>query len=322
MGAIYTIDNFPASLHGSALAIGKFDGVHRGHQALIKATCDIDGVSSRGALTFSPHLSLFLCPDKPVFVLNTDEQKARLLFALGLDFLIVQPLSWDFLHLSYQDFIDSILIKKLGISHVIVGRDFSFGSNAKGTVKHLEIAANGNAFKLHLIDDIYINGTRCSSSAIRIFLEHGDLKSAEAMLGRPYSLFGRVSSGQGLGAPLGFATANIKPPPGFGLKKGIYATITRAYLPQGPKDFLSATSVGTRPTVTDSTEIVVETHCLDENLDLLGCDLEIFFIERLRDEQKFDTLSELKAQVSLDFTHTRQLAKDHPGRFGLQHLLP
>lgn len=312
---IYTIDTLPPSLRKSALAIGKFDGVHQAHQALVKKACEIKGLKSAGAMTFSPHPSLLLSPEKPIFKLNTDEQKANLLFDLGLDFLIIQPITADFLKLHYQDFIDSILIEKLGVGHVVVGHDFSFGHHAEGRAHHLAEAAKNHGFNLHLIDDVYVEGQRCSSTAIRTLLQGGDLDKVRAMLGRPYSLFGRVSSGLGLGTPLGFATANIKPPPGFALLMGIYATTTRVHTPTGHRDFLSATSVGIRPTVIDSNELLIETHCLDQKIDLLHQDLEIFFIERLRDELKFASLEELKSQMSMDLHDTRALAQKYPGQF-------
>lgn len=315
MSLFESLDDVPRTLHHCALAIGNFDGVHLGHQALIAQVCRIKEAGLRGALTFSPHPALLLAPAKEHFSISSDEQKARLLLALGLDFLIIYPLTREFLGLSPDAFVDQILVNKLKVSDVVVGEDFSFGAKALGKVPLLAQKAEAQGFSLHVVPDVLLHHERVSSSAIREHLSKGEVALAREMLTRPYALMGRVSSGQGLGTPLGFATANLMPPRGFGLAHGIYATMTRVYFNDGVKDFLSATSVGTRPTVTDSAQVVVETHCLDQAVNLLGLDIEIYFIAWLRDEEKFSGVAALQAQVQQDILQVRQLAKLNPRRF-------
>lgn len=315
MSLYVSLDDVPKDLCNIALAIGNFDGVHLAHQAIIHTVCEKKEPGLRGALTFSPHPLALLAPEKEHFFLTTDSQKARLLLAHGLDFLIIHPLTQAFLNLSHEAFIEEILINKLHVSDVVIGEDFRFGAKALGNVANLREQEAKRAFKVHVIKNVMKNSERVSSSAIRSYLRAGDVYKASLMLGRPYALFGRVSKGQGLGAPLGFATANLMPQPGFGLARGIYATLTRAYFSDGVKDFVSATSVGTRPTVTDSRELVVETHCLDQNINLLGLDIEVFFITRLRDEIKFGSVSDLKKQVDDDLAQVSSLARLNPSYF-------
>lgn len=297
----------PEHYRHCAIAIGNFDGVHKGHQALIAKLRLEKKHKPGGVLTFSPHPSVLLSPKQEHFALTTDEQKIRLLRNYGVDFVIIQNLSWEFLNHSADFFIDEVLISKLAVSDVIVGDDFRFGSMALGSISDLLKRADAGKYNLHVVNGLFLDTNRASSSLIRSLLRDGKVKEAQRILTRPFSLLGRVSSGQGLGGPLGFATANIAAPKGFSLAHGVYATYTRVYDTAGAVDFLSATNVGTRPTITSSKEVVIETHLIKQKLNLLNKEIEIFFVERLRGEETFSSIEELRVAIDNDCKQIQRL---------------
>jgi riboflavin kinase/FMN adenylyltransferase len=292
-------------LQGSVLAIGNFDGVHLGHQALLAAarasSCPIKSV-----LTFSPHPTTFTLRQH-IFSLTNDQQKARLFDALGMDIAIFQMVDPEFLSLSAEEFAVKILADVLKVDEIVVGEDFTFGAKAAGNVDYLkELAAEG-LFKTTVVSKIMSGQQRASSSAIRQFLRQGELHQAEVMLGRPYSFAGKVLAGQRKGKTLGFATANLAPTAGFALKNGVYASITRIRGENGVTDFPSATNVGVRPTLEGPASLTIETHVLDHEIELYEQEIEVFFIERLRDEQKFADLNELMLAVEKDLAAARRI---------------
>jgi len=303
MSVYFSLDSLPDTVRGGAVTIGNFDGVHRGHQALIKALGETKNKRSKGVLTFSPHFVEYLQPERKLFRLSSDTQKAELLKRYGADFVVIQKLSQEFLSMSPADFIKIVLREKLACTDLVVGDDFCFGARAEGRLKDLACAADEGAFKLHVIKSKTVAGERCSSSAIRKYLSEGNLLQAQNMLGRPFSLRGQVSKGQGIAQGLGFGTANIIPEANFGLARGVYATITRV----NNQNFISATNVGVRPSVSATPILTIETHCLDQKLDLASCELEIFFLKHIRPEIKFESLDALKDQVQKDLTHIRAI---------------
>lgn len=292
-------------LNMGALAIGNFDGVHLGHQALLKKTSLLKGQAHAGVLTFTPHPHELLFPDTPHFYLSSDAQKEELFTMLGLDAAIFQPVDQEFLLLSPEQFVDD-LVNRLKIKHVVVGADFTFGQKALGTAELLTTLGARLGFSTHIIEKISVDGMACSSSAIRNLLRNGDIKTANRLLDRPFSLRGKVVLGQQQGQHLGFPTANIIPK-NFFLKHGVYASITRIKTGEGLKDELSITNVGIRPTISDSNTLIVESHALSGSFDLYGQEIEIFFLERIRDEQKFPTILALQEQVKLDCLKVRQM---------------
>ncbi len=313
MALFFSVDAVGDFLAGGALAIGNFDGVHRGHQQLLHHVLSIKGDGRGGVLSFSPHPSHFLHPERPFFYLSSPKQKAENILSTGCDAFILQPLSEEFLSLSPKQFFEEILLKKLKLKNIVVGDDFSFGKKAAGTIDDLRNFARG-LMEITIVPTLFVDGIRCSSSAIREFLKDAELEKARAMLGRPFSLRGQVKADQKLGAALGFATANLRPE-NFFLKKGVYASITRLHREGSCEDFLSATNVGVRPTVSNEPRLTVETHCLDRMLDLDNADLEIFFIDYVREENKFPSLRALQEQVQKDFQAVRQKYRLHPHLF-------
>ncbi len=310
-----SVDEAGKTLAHGAVALGNFDGVHLGHQALIKMANSLKVEALSGVLTFSPHPSVILHPGRAHFSLTSDEEKVRQFARLDVDVAIMQKTDEEFLRLSPENFVERILIGELGVKHVVVGEDFSFGSGARGNVLTLRKLGVPLGMLTHVVPPVLVNGERCSSSAIRQYLRNGNVASANAMLDRAFSFSGTVRPGLKQGRVLGFPTANLLPPPGFDLCHGIYATITRVKSSDGHQDFLSATSIGVRPTIGPNLHCLVETHVLDQDLDLYDQDLQIFFIERLRPEIKFASLEALRKQIGEDCEQIRALHHAHPTRF-------
>jgi riboflavin kinase/FMN adenylyltransferase len=299
MSVYYSLDNFPTHLRGGVFTIGNFDGVHRGHRALLDTIRAIKHERLAGVLSFSPHFIELLQPEKKLFRLSSDAYKTQLLLKYGADFVVIQKLSKEFLALSATNFVSKVLEAQLGISELVIGDDFRFGKNAEGNLEHLK----KGAFKLHIIKTHNESDERCSSSAIRKYLSAGNIIAAQKMLGRYFSIRGPVRAGQGIAKGLGFATANIIPESGCALARGVYATVTRI----NNKNYLSATNVGVRPSVSAQPVLTIETHCLDQKLDCVGLELEIFFLKYVREEIKFSSLEALKIQVQKDIAHIREL---------------
>ena len=299
MNIFYDLKDVPKALQAGVLAIGNFDGVHKGHQEVIKRLCEVKLGRPAGVLTFSPHPEEFLNPQKNLFRLSSDAQKAEQLLALGADFVILHQLSQEFLALSAQEFINFILRDKLQCQELVVGDDFRFGAHALGNIGDLTQASRDNFFKLHVVGAKAHKDERFSSSAIRKYLSVGDLTSAYNLLGRNFSLRGTVSTGQGVAHKLGYPTANIIPPANFSLARGVYVSSTRIC----GRDYPSATNVGIRPSVSNNPVLMIETHILGHKLDLVGQELEIFFIKHIRDEIKFESLEALKSQITKDISY-------------------
>lgn len=314
MKLFYSISQVGDYLRGGVLAIGNFDGLHLGHMALINRVLALKAQRPGAILCFSPHPAALLNPRKPFFYLSDEQQKINLLEKLALDAVIIHQLDLSFLNLSPQAFIESVLLRQLAVKDIVVGSDFSFGAQASGTIADLTSYSEKAFFDLHVIEEQKINHERCSSSAIRDYLSLAKLKQAQAMLGRPFSVRGLVVKDQGQGEGLGFATANLKPAEGFCLKRGVYASVLRS----SSRDYLSATNIGVRPTLTNSSQLMIETHSLDVVLDLTGSEIEVFFLEYLRDEIKFPSITALQEQVKQDLQQIRQ--KYPPATFSIKLL--
>ncbi|HXW52843.1 MAG TPA: bifunctional riboflavin kinase/FAD synthetase [Myxococcota bacterium] len=305
MKVFWSVADVGDETKNAALAIGNFDGVHLGHQALIRKARELSSKAS--VLTFTPHPETVLHSDAGHFYLTSDQQKIELFAKLGVANAIIHRIDKDFLKKKPEDFVEHILLKRLKVKYVVVGEDFTFGYRAMGDISVLKALSERFGFITLVVPPVIINGQRISSSIIRQDLRSGELDLARAMLGRPYSLLGVVEGGQKKGGILGFATANITPPLGFGLKTGVYATVVRVGDGDAFQDYLSVTNVGFRPTVTTKKTLVVESHCLDQDLELYGQVIKVFFIHRLRDEQAFPSITVLQEQVEKDCQAVRQM---------------
>lgn len=293
----------PDHLRGAHVAIGNFDGVHRGHQAVLAAALDRAGAAGRPtlALTFEPHPRSFFAPDRPVFRLTPAEAKARLVRALGLDGLVVCRFDADFAGLGAEAFVAEVLVGRLGLSGATIGWDFHFGHGREGTPAFLDAAGRRHGFTVDVVDPFSSeDGETVSSSRIRAALAAGDLAEAAGLLGYRWFVEGTVVGGDRRGRDLGFPTANIRLADDCRLAHGVYA-VTFAV------DGVSREGVanwGRRPQF-DNGAPVLETFLFDFAGDLYGKHAEIAFVSRLRPEAKFGSVDALVEQMHRDVAEAR-----------------
>jgi riboflavin kinase/FMN adenylyltransferase len=281
----------------AVVAIGNFDGVHLGHQEIIiKARTLADQLAcAMVCLTFSPHPTLELRPETPLRLLMTYDEKRRTLQKYQVAFCVEERFDTAFAELSARDFFQEILINRLHAVGVIVGEDFAFGCKREGNLKTLQDYCDQSQVKLEVVVPVLIAGEAVSSSRIRNALFQGKVELAAGLLGRPFAYRGEVVHGDKRGRTIGFPTANMKCEEKFPLKPGVYATsvIWREV------EYPSVTNIGTRPTF-DATELKIETHILDQSIELYGEVLEVRFHFSIRTEKKFSSIEELKSQIHAD----------------------
>lgn len=289
---------------GSVITLGVFDGVHIGHQALVRqtvATARDAGVVSV-AFTFDPHPARTLAPARAPSLLMGVEARAETLLTLGLDHVVIQTFDHDFATITADAFVRDFLVAPLRPRHVIVGFNFAYGKDRRGDQQHLVAQGDAFGFTVDVVTALHLDGDVVSSTRVRNALDRGDLSTVNRLLGRPFSVTGTVVPGDRLGRTIGFPTANIrldgeKRPP-----SGVYATRFRR---RGDPDFLpSVTNVGHRPTVGGGA-VTVETFVIDFEADLYGTPVEVELVERLRAEQRFDGLEGLREQLAQDVEAAR-----------------
>lgn len=295
----------------SVLTIGNFDGVHRGHQALLKLLTDKARALALPAvvLTFEPHPREYFAPAHAPARLSSLREKLLLLAACGVDRVHVCRFDARFAVLSAQAFIDDILVRGLAVRHVIIGDDFRFGARRQGDFTMLAAAGRQRGFAVQAMHTLDVGGERASSSAVRAALAAGDMSRAARLLGRPYSIAGRVVHGDKLGRTLGFPTVNIQMKHRKPALSGIYAVSVEG-LRERP--VTGVASVGVRPTVTDSGRPTLEVHLFDWNRDCYGAHLRVHFLHKQRDEARYDSLEALTAQIARDATEARAWLAAHP----------
>ncbi|WP_313234501.1 bifunctional riboflavin kinase/FAD synthetase [Sporosarcina ureae] len=292
-------------LDASSLAIGFFDGVHKGHQEVIRTAQKLaDDLSIETAvMTFDPHPSQ-LFSGKNVGYITPIEEKVRVLESLGVDTLFIVSFDWELASLSPQRFID-IFIKKLGVKHVTAGFDFTFGSKGSGTMKDMQELSEGKYGTTIVSKVIFDQDNKVSSTAIRQQLSKGDVEAAAELLGRPFRTTGEVIHGEKRGRQLGFPTANIQTAEEHIVPaNGVYAV--RCLIED--TWYQGVCNMGVKPTFHDPEHRIptAEVHLLDVNIDLYGKKMAIEWLHRIRSEQKFDSLDALKTQIGKD----KQTAKD------------
>jgi riboflavin kinase / FMN adenylyltransferase len=305
----------PAASAGRwAVTVGNFDGVHRGHRAMLdrlKARAAELGVRSC-VLTFEPHPREFFTPQAAPARLTRLGAKLHVLREAGVDRVHVARFDGNFASQSPARFIEDVLVRGLGCAWLLVGRDFRFGARRAGDFAQLQEAAVLHRFELEAMPEVRNAGERISSSAVRAALERGDLEEAGALLGRPYAIAGRVVHGDKLGRELGFATANIRLPHRPPLA-GIFVVEVLGIpgferIPQP-----AVASIGVRPTVKESLVPLLEVHLFDFDLDIYGRRIEVKFLHKLRDEKKYADLEALKNAIARDAADARDyfVAKSH-----------
>lgn len=297
----------PEALKGGVIAIGNFDGVHRGHRSVLERALSL--AEERGApalvLTFEPHPRTVFRPEEPVFRLTPAPLKARLLEAMGFQSVIEYPFTRDFATRSAEEFIRTILVDWLHAGAVVTGFDFHFGKGREGGPAFLMASGERHGFAVSLVDAFRDeNAEVISSSRIRALLGEGDVSGAAGLLGYRYTVEAEVIGGEKLGRQLGFPTANMQLSPEAELKAGIYAVRFRR--PDGTLHD-GVASYGRRPTVTDNGAPLLETYLFDFSGSLYGEICSVSFFGHLRDELKFDSLDALVVQIKRDEEEARAL---------------
>jgi riboflavin kinase/FMN adenylyltransferase len=288
-----------------ALTIGNFDGVHRGHRALV------DRVVARAretdltacVLTFEPHPREFFAGEAAPARITRLRDKLELLAQAGVGRVHVARFDARFAALPPERFVEDVLVGGLGLRSLLVGRDFRYGARRAGDFAGLQAAAQRHGFTLEAMDDVEFEGRRVSSSAVRAALKAGELRGAERLLGHPYTISGRVAHGAKLGRGLGFPTANIvlrRPPP-----------ISGIFVVEVDRFGRGVASVGRRPTVNPVAIPLLEVHLFDRDEDLYGEHLRVRFLEKLRDEEKYDGLAALQAAIARDARQAREFFLNH-----------
>jgi riboflavin kinase/FMN adenylyltransferase len=296
--------NVPDAARGSAIALGNFDGVHRGHQGLIALAVDKArelGIPA-AVMLFEPHPREFFKPDEAHFRLTSLPQKLIELEKLGINLAVVVPFNQDFAALPPEEFIARVLVQALGVSHVAIGYDFFYGAGRKGTPDLMWRAGEELRFGVSVLAPVAHDGEVVSSSGIRLKLAQGDVRAAAEDLGRNWRVSGKIVGGAKRGTGLGFPTANVPMPRGTSLAHGIYAV--RAHVDGAVHD--AAAYLGTRPTF-DNGMPVLEVFLFDFDGDLYGHEMEVEFVEHVREDRKFDTPDALVTQMQADVARTREI---------------
>ena len=304
MQIIDDLNHLPAGIPYPVATIGVFDGLHMGHQAIVKRVVqrarEVNGTGI--LLTFSPHPQKIISPADAPSLLQLPEQKHRLLRELGLDILVRFPFSRQVSRFSPERFVRDVLGSR-GVKEIHVGSNFRFGYGRAGDFKTLESLGRKFGFDVFAIDSVRFRGQRVSSTVVRKLLGQGRVALCRRLLNRPYQILGTVVRGSGRGADLGFPTANLQPASELIPATGVY--VTRATV--NGAVFVGATNVGYRPTLGEPADKpVVETHLLDVDCDLYGEFMTLDFWCRLRSERRFSDLDALKRQLGSDVRVARK----------------
>ena len=297
------------ALRGATVAIGNFDGVHRGHKAVIAAALARAGALGKpsAALTFEPHPRAFFDPDEPLFRLTPEDAKLRLLAAAGLDGAIVLTFNAELAKLTAQDFVQRVLVDRFAISGAAIGFNFHFGANRAGSPEFLQAQGREHGFTVDIVPPLLDGGRPVSSGPIRAALAAGRLDDAAEFLGYPWFVSGTVIHGDKRGRELGFPTANLRLDPACALRHGIYAV--RAAI--AGRRYDGVASFGRRP-MFDSGAVLLEIFVFDFSGDLYGANIDVAFMAWLRDEAMFASAADLMRQMKED----SRLAREALARVG------
>lgn len=291
-----------------ALTIGNFDGIHLGHQAMLSRLKDAAHRLGFPAcvMTFEPHPREFFAPDQAPTRLTSLREKLQLLAQSEVDCVHVCRFNYDFARISAEEFITRILNQELSVRWLLVGDDFRFGARRAGDFTMLQTFAAENGFAVEVMPSVIIEDQRVSSTAIRQALASGDLNSARKLLGRAYSISGRVIDGDKLGKQIGFPTANIQLKHNRPPLSGIFAVAVRGAIRSSPATELQGVaSLGVRPTVHENGKPVLEVHLFDFNQEIYGHHLQVDFLHKLRDEEKYADLDTLILQIKKDVAQAK-----------------
>ncbi|MBT8181154.1 MAG: bifunctional riboflavin kinase/FAD synthetase [Eudoraea sp.] len=298
MVTVQSISNYDKK-HPTAITIGTFDGVHIGHRKILERLInDAKNTGLRSTvLTFFPHPRMVLQKDTEIRLLNTIQEKIKILERIGLDYLIIHPFTPEFSRLSSTEFVRDILVNELKAKKIIIGYDHRFGRNRNANIQDLIAFGNTLNFEVEEIAAQEIDDVSVSSTKIRNAIKDGDMKTANEYLGYNYMLTGDVKKGKGLGRQLNFPTANLLIKEEYKLipKNGVY--VVKSILED--KLFYGMMNIGFNPTV-DGSSKSIEIHFFDFKSDIYGENIQVDILQRIRDEHKFNSLEELKTQLLKD----------------------
>lgn len=304
MEILKSLNELSDSFGPCALTLGNFDGVHLGHRELfrqlVKTARKLDCPSV--VSTFNPHPLKFLAPDKAPPLLNTLEEKRRLIAASHVDYLVEIPFTKEFSDITPEQFVDDILLAKFNVQVLIVGYDYAFGKKRKGSAKFLKLYGLKRGIKVVVLQPEGADGLPYSSTRVRQLIADGDVSGVVPLLGRQYNLEGRVVPGEQRGRKMGFPTANLETDKELLPAAGVYAVKVR----HKQQEYGGVVNLGLRPTF-GGTHSTIEVHLLDFTGQIYDENLRIYFLERLRGEVKFSNIEELSNAISADVLRARQI---------------
>jgi riboflavin kinase/FMN adenylyltransferase len=303
---------------GGIATIGNFDGVHLGHRCILEAVVARARETGRPsiAITFEPHPLSVLRPDHAPRRLQTLHQKEEAIEALGVENLLVIPFTRDFSLTEPEEFVRSVLAERLAVSELFLGSHFAFGRGKRGDLALLTRMGPECGFIASGVEEVFFEGVPISSTRIRTAIARGDVVRANAMLGREYELDGLVAKGDGMGRKIGYPTINLEPENELHPADGVY--VTQIHIRSFGRRFDCVTNIGRRPTVYEDYATTIETYVLDFSANVYGEKVRLFFFDRLREERKFPSVTDLSEQIGRDIEATRDYFERMPKKSGVR----
>lgn len=299
---------------GCVATIGNFDGMHIGHQEIVRSVVNRARELGRpsAVITFHPHPLSIVAPDRVPRQILTLSQKEELLRDMGVDAMLVVQFTPEFSRWTAARFIQEFLVQSLAVQEVRIGRDFCFGAGREGNLEVLRAAGERSGFAVGGVDDVLIRGIRVSSSIVRSAISKGSMRTVALALNRTCSIEGRVATGRRLGRKIGFPTVNVDPANQLFPGSGVYVTTSR--FDSFERSFQSVTNIGVRPTLYENYATTIESHILDFDSNVYGDKVRLYFHALIRREKQFRSALELTDQIRKDTERARQFFFRHPIR--------
>ena len=298
--------NLKKKFNGPAITIGNFDGIHLGHQKIFRKVKQkaLELAGESVVYTFNPHPLTVLAPQKKVPLITSFSEKMKLIEESGIDVVICEDFTPEYADLSATQFIQDILVDKIGVRTIFVGHDYAFGKGREGNIDTLRKFGRDFNFEVHLVNAIKMDDVPVSSTMIRNLIQDGDAKRVAGFLGRNHSIAGQVGKGKSRGKGLGFPTANLKSVVELFPRPGIYVV----YVFYGDNCYQGVANIGFNPTFKDQA-LSIEVFILNFDKDIYGDDIKISFVDRLRDEKAFNGPDELVEQIKRDVEMAKEIFK-------------